>query len=114
MVKRMVFVLLLAFLPAACVGNAIPLGPGVTQAKADLHAAEVRFASAQAAIIRLAQAGVLKGDVLVKVKQAEATAHVAIRVARTAVDAGKADMLSAVSTSLVAVLELVAIYTGGK
>lgn len=113
MLKKFAFLLFL-FLPVAACSNTQPLGPGVTQAQADLHAAEVKFATAQKAVISLAQAGVLKGTVLANVKKAEGAAYAAILKARAAVDAGRTDALSLVSTALVAVLELVAMYAGGK
>jgi hypothetical protein len=104
------FVLLIL---GACSSNQ-PLGPGVTQAKADLHVAELNFSRAQAAVISLAKAGVLKGSLLASVKTAEGVAYEAIKVARASVDAGRTDAASVVSTALAKVLELVALYTAGK
>lgn len=103
-------ILFLLFLVPAC-SSSSNLGPGVTQAKADLHVAEQNYARAQAAVISLAKAGVLKGDALKKVKQAEDVAYKAIVVARVAVDAGRTDAASIVSTALAKVLELVALYS---
>lgn len=114
MLKRLAVLCLFLFLPLAACSNTQPLGPGVTQAKADLHVAEGYFAKAQAAIIGLAKAGVLKGDALVKAKQAEAVAYEAVKVARAAVDANNAGAVAIVSAALVKVLELVAIYIPGS
>lgn len=113
MLKRLAVLCLVLFVPlGACAPKDLQLGEGVTQAKADLHFAEQKFARAQAAIISLAKAKVLKGETLAAVKKAEDACYQAIVVARVAVDAGRADAATVVSTVLVKVLELVALYTG--
>lgn len=118
MLKKLAVLCFLVLIPplAACssTGSGQPLGPGVTQAKADLYVAETNFARAQAAVIALAKAGALKGQALAGVKKAEATAYAAIAAARAAVDAGRTDAASIVSAALARTLELVALYTQGK
>jgi len=110
--RKLVFTLLLVLMPlglSACQNRA--LAPDVTEAQAKLHEAEGYFAKAQAAIIQLARAGILKGATLANAKKAEATAYSAIQAARTAVDSKNASALKIAADALVAVLQLVAVYT---
>lgn len=119
MFKKLALITFLAVMPVAlgastCIQSTTQRAPDVTQAQADLHLAESRFASVQTAIINAHRAGLLKGDLLVKVKQAEAVAHSAVQVARNAVNSKNPNAISIVSDALGKVLVLVSLFAVEK
>lgn len=119
MLRKLAIITFLALAPvglgaSTCIQNTSQRAPDVTQAQADLHLAESRFASVQVAIINAHRAGLLKGDLLTKVKQAEAVAYSAVQVARNAVASKNPNAISIVSDALGKVLILVSLFAVEK